>query len=424
MDAKRLHLSHSDVRQILNDHFSARNVDNKSTFRIVQTSLEPFSPCPEGFLADHYALKVTVEKNGQEEEILFFAKCQPTENPALRGYLEEIGSFRKESSVLQRIVGAIQQYCPWRTVAPRVHFAKEEQLLVMNNLKSEGYSVVKREGGLLELSFVQEALETLATLHAGSIVLEAKLGKRLPELYPAVLDENAWVQTPTSTRMKDVANVIKLYTELVKICVQWQGAQKQTILERLAPLIRKIYTYVEPSTAFRNCLNHGDLWCNNIMFKCDGQGRPTGCALVDYQLSRYVPPAYDINLLLYLTTNRRLRNESLAALLDHYYKCFAEVLDRNQLNVGEIYPREEFLRCCEHYRLAGLIHSTIISGEVTLPGKYLEEIFGDLQTTASFMPDKKVWICVKAFQADERYRKRLIELLDELFEQVQHEEKP
>lgn len=417
MDTKRLNLSDSELRQIVNDHFTTCDSADQA-YRIVQTALEPFSPCPEGFLADHYALKVTIERNGQTELFSFFVKCLPTENPVLRSYLEEIGSFRKESSVLQRIVGSIQRHCPWRTVAPRVHLAVEEQLLVMNNLKSDGYSVVKREGGLLEVVFVQQALETLANLHACSFVLEQKQGKRLPELFPAVLNENAWVQTSTSTRVKDVANVIKLYTELVKICDHWHGPRKQTILERLAPLIRKIYTYVEPSHEFRNCLNHGDLWCNNIMFKCDGQGQPIGCALVDYQLSRYVPPAYDINLLLYLTTSRQLRDENLTALLDHYYKCFVDTLERNQVNASEIYPRETFLRCCEHYRLAGLIHSTIISGEVTLPSKFLEEIFGDLQSTASFMPDTKVWICVKAFQADERYRKHLIELLDELFAYV------
>ncbi|XP_050070057.1 uncharacterized protein LOC126558142 [Anopheles maculipalpis] len=417
MEPKQLDLSDQDLNQIVNDHLSAQG-NNEQSFRVDRASLEPFSPCPEGFLADHYALKVTIESNGRTEVLSFFVKCLPTANPVLKSYLEEIGSFRKESAVLQCLVGSIQHYCPWRTVAPRVLFSKGEKILIMNNLKSDGYSVIKRESGLLEVAFVQQALETLASLHAGSIVLEEKHGKRLPELFPNVLNENAWVQTPSSTRVKDVANVIKLYTELVKICDHWQGARKQTILGRLAPLIRKIYTFVEPSREFRNCLNHGDLWCNNIMFKCNEQGQPTGCALVDYQLSRYVPPAYDINLLLYLTTSRKLRDEHLPSLLDHYYECFSETLERNRLKASDFYTREVFVECCEHYRLAGLIHSTMISVEVTLPSRFLEEIFGDLQTTASFMPDKKVWVCVKAFQADECYRNHLIELLDELFEYV------
>uniref|UniRef100_A0A182QKP7 CHK kinase-like domain-containing protein n=1 Tax=Anopheles farauti TaxID=69004 RepID=A0A182QKP7_9DIPT len=359
-----------------------------------------------------------VESHGETKELCFFVKCLPIDNPALKAYLEEIGSFRKESSVLRSVVGSIQSYCAWRTVAPRVHYISGERMLVMNNLKADGYAVVKRQSGLLEVSYVQQALETLACLHAGSIVLEEKRGKRLPELFPGVLTENAWVTTATSTRVKDVANVIKLYSELVKICDHWPVARKQTILEHLPALIRKIYSYVVPSEKFRNCFNHGDLWCNNITFKCDDQGEPVGCVLVDYQLSRYVPPAYDINLLIYLTTNRQQREESLASLLDHYYQCFSHTLERNQLRACDVYPREMFLRCCEHYRLAGLIHSTMISGEVTLPGVFLEEVFGDSQMTASFMPQRKVWVCIKAFQSCEYYRKHLIELMDELFEHV------
>ncbi|XP_052890296.1 uncharacterized protein LOC128298569 [Anopheles moucheti] len=418
MEAKQLDLSDEDLQKIVSDYLSSSGSFPDQTYRVVRALLEPFSPCPEGFLADHYALKVTVERSVRTEELCFFVKCLPTENPVLRNYIEEMGSFRKESSVLQCMVGSIQRYCPWRTVAPRVIFAKGKNMLVMNNLKSDGYTTIKCPSGLLEIAFVQQALETLACLHAGSIVLEEQRGARLSELFPNALNENGWVQTPTSTRVKDVANVIKLYAELVKICEHWQGARKQTILEHLAPLIRRIYSYVEPSQEFRNCLNHGDLWCNNIMFKCNEQGVPTGCALVDYQLARYVPPAYDINLLLYLTTSRQMRDEHLPSLLDHYYRCFRVMLERNQLNASDIFPRETFLRCCEHYRLAGLIHSTIISGEVTLPSRFLEEIFGDLQTTASFMPDKKVWVCVKAFQADESYRTHLIELMDELFEYI------
>uniref|UniRef100_A0A182N5P4 CHK domain-containing protein n=1 Tax=Anopheles dirus TaxID=7168 RepID=A0A182N5P4_9DIPT len=419
MERKRLDLSDDVLRQIVDDHFSARGDPGDGQYSVVGCALEPFSACPEGFLAEHYALRVTVESQGQAEELSFFVKCLPIDNPVLTAYLEEIGSFRKESSVLQRVVGSIQPYCSWRTVAPRVHYAKGERMLVMNNLKSDGYAVVKRQSGLLEVSYVQQALETLACLHAGSIVLEEKRGKRLPELFPGVLEENAWVTTATSTRVKDVANVIKLYSELVKICDHWQGARKQAILEQLPALIRKIYSYVVPSEEFRNCFNHGDLWCNNVTFKCNGQGDPVGCVLVDYQLSRYVPPAYDINMFIHLTTSRQQRDAYLASLLDHYYQCFSQTVERNQLRACDVYPRETFLRCCAHYRLAGLIHSTMISCEVTLPGAFLEEVFGDLQMTACFMPDRKVWVCVKAFQADECYRKHLIELMDELFEHIE-----
>ncbi|XP_053680029.1 uncharacterized protein LOC128730962 [Anopheles nili] len=420
MEATHLGLSDGDLRQIVVQNASDQGRPAGELGRIVRTSLQPFNPSPEGFLAAHYALAITLETpSGRKEECTFFVKCLPTENAALARYLEEIGSFRKESHVLQDIVAAIQRVCPWRTIAPRVLWAHGDRVLVMNNLKIAGYSTVKRESGLLDEPFLRQALETLACLHAGSIVLEERNARTLSELFPDVLRENAWNSNPQSTRHQDVTNVIELYSELVRLCDHWPESRKAAILQQLPALMRRIYAFVVPSTEFRNTLNHGDLWCNNVMFRCDAKGLPIGCALVDYQLSRYVPPAYDVNLLLYLTTDRKTRETSRPALLDHYYEVFVGVLDCNGLYASVILPQDSFRRSAEVYRLAGLIHATMISGEVTLPDVFLQQVFGNLELTGSFMPIQKVRVCVKAFEADECYRNRLIELMEELFAHIQ-----
>ncbi|KFB50152.1 AGAP012604-PA-like protein [Anopheles sinensis] len=378
MDLERVDLTKTDIHQIVAEHF-ARCKETRALmqWRVIEAKLEPFSSCPEGFLAAHYALKVTVEVAIERTENLsFFVKCSPVDNPALACYLKEIRSFHKETHILKDIVTAIQQHCPW-------------------------------------------PLATLACLHAGSFVVEEKCGKPLPELYPNVLEENAWVTTPNSTRLKDVANVIQLYTELVQDSDVWDESHKKIILLQLPEHFRKIYSFTAPSKQFRNCLNHGDLWCNNLMFKCESNGKPTECILVDYQMSRYVPPAYDINLLLYLTTSRQMRNKQGDALLAHYYNCFSEMLHKNQLAAASILPSDIFLASCEHYRLAGLIHSTMISAEVTLPSVFLEEVFNCSDSTAGFMPEAKMKVCINAFRSNTTYRNHLLELMEELFSLIQ-----
>lgn len=421
MELKRLNLSATDLEQIVATHFSRCEEErSKTRWLVVAAKLQQFHSCPNGFLAEHYELEVNIEftEKGQTEPFSFFVKCLPVENPTLARYLKEIRGFHKETHVLTDIIPAIQQHIPWRTIAPVVYCTKELNLIVMNNLKTAGFAVITRESGLLECSFIRQALETLACLHAGSLVLEEKCGQHLTELFPNVLEENAWVNTPTSTRKIDVANVIKLYMELVKLCDKWQGSQEKTILAELPALFRTIYNYTVPSKRFRNCLNHGDLWCNNIMFNCNQRGNPTACILVDYQMSRYVPPAYDINLMLYLTASRQTRDGHRQAFLDFYYDCFSKTLDQNQLTSSIIFPRDLFLQSCEHYRLAGLIHSTMISGEVTLPIASLEEVFNNKKLSGGFMPEPKIWVCVKAFQIDTIYRNHLLELMDELFSYI------
>ncbi|XP_052862476.1 uncharacterized protein LOC128269140 [Anopheles cruzii] len=412
-------LAEEDLRKIIEEHLTFAGIKSEKSFDVVYVTLEPFSACPDGFLADHYSLKVKFQTSGDPtEELNFFVKCLPINNPQLALYLDEIGSFRKETSVLQDILRPLQEYCPWRKIAPRVHFARANKLLVMQNLKNDGYGVIKGESGLLDNCSLREALQTLACLHASSIVLEEKRGKSLVELFPTILKENAWINSTTSTRTKDVDNVIKLYINLVKLEKRWPAERKEAIITQLPTLIRTIYQYVVPCKRFRNCLNHGDLWCNNLMFKTNAQGDSTDCVLVDFQMSRYVPIGYDINLLLYLTTSAVFRKNHEKTLLAFYYSCFAKVLELNSVDVHKIYSLSDFLECCQHYKLAGLIHSVMISGEVTLPQEFLEQVFKHSELTAGFMPEPKISICVKAFQADQTYKAHLLELMEELFTHI------
>ncbi|XP_050092936.1 uncharacterized protein LOC126575963 [Anopheles aquasalis] len=412
---KRLGVTEESIQQIVQDHLTTKATPWTKPIQIGHIAIEPFSACPEGFLADHYMLKVKFQSGSIEEELQFFVKCSPVDKQLLAQYLTEIGSFKKETSVLRDILPALRVYCPSRQLAPTVHLAHEQRLIVMQNLKSNGYEVVKVKCGILSEPFLRQALKTLACLHASSIVHEEKCKTSLLELFPDVLTENAWINSPTSTRTKDVENVITLYKTFVHLCDHLSAERKEAIVLQIPTLLRSIYEFVKPSNKFRNCLNHGDLWCNNLMFKMDATNNPTDCILVDYQMSRYAPPGYDINLLLYLISSSPCRAQSRQTLLSYYYECFVEVLDEHGIDAQHIYSKDNFLTCCEYYRLAGLIHASIISPEVTLPSSFLELIFESNELTAGFMPDSKINICVKAFETDNTYRDHIVELMDELF---------
>lgn len=412
---KRLGITENNIQQLVKDHLSKKARLCAKPIQIAHITIEPFSACPEGFLADHYMLKVKFQSGNIEEELQFFVKCSPLDKLLLAQYLTEIGSFKKEASVLQDILPALRVYCPSRQLAPTVHLALDQRLIVMQNLKSHGYEVAKVKSGILNKPFLRQALKTLANLHASSIVHEEKCKRSLLQLFPDILTENAWINSSTSTRTKDVENVIKLYKTLLHLCDHLSAKRKEAIVLQLPTLLRSIYEFVKPSKKFRNCLNHGDLWCNNLMFKLDVTNNPTDCILVDYQMSRYAPPGYDINLLLYLISNSSCRAQSRQTLLSYYYECFVEVLEENDIDAHNIYSMDNFMTCCEYYRLAGLIHASIITPEVTLPLSFLQHIFESNELMAGFMPDSKLSICVKAFESDNTYRDHIVELMDELF---------
>ncbi|XP_065075770.1 uncharacterized protein LOC135699433 [Ochlerotatus camptorhynchus] len=378
-------------------------------------SVEGFSSTLDGFLAEHYALRVNVRcanypPDQSDRKLSFFVKALPQRNPCLVEYLESIGTFRKEITLFEEVLPRIQKAVDGRNFVAKVFLTRGNGLIVMENLKVGGYDIVTGNNGLLDGFQLRKAMDALASLHAGSMILEKQEGKSLMELFPGVLDENAWIDCENSVRWKDVENVIYFWCEVVKFSEK-NPTRLSVILSDLPKTIRRIYEYVKPSSQFRNALCHGDLWNNNLMFRSLA-GIVDDCILVDFQMSRYVPPAYDLNLLIGLSTFRIFRKQHFEALVMDYFVSLRKLLAPHEIDV----PREAFMESCKFYRSPGIIHTCLISPEVLLPQSYLQQVVSQPDTSCGFMPKSKVSICLKAFQVDIPYRNRLLDMLDELID--------
>ncbi|XP_046401570.1 uncharacterized protein LOC124167634 [Ischnura elegans] len=74
-----------------------------------------------------------------------------------------------------------------------------------------------------------------------------------------------------------------------------------------------------------NVINHGDCWINNMLFKYDEDCvKPVDTILIDFQCSRYCPPAIDILIFLYTSTHRSFRELHFDLLVSKYYESFLE----------------------------------------------------------------------------------------------------
>ncbi|XP_053692401.1 uncharacterized protein LOC128740856 [Sabethes cyaneus] len=413
-------LSDDDIQLIV-----ARYLGTSTVLITVRDAwIESFGGSPAGFLADHFTLKIQV--NGaaaglESQQLSFFLKIIPIGNPVLAKYLREIGSFPKEVNLYQKIIPRIQQQIKSRQIVPKYLLTKEDRIIVMENVKVKGFDILKGNSGIMDYAHLSKALETLAFMHAASIVLEESEGKRLTEMFPDALKENAWTGIKGSTRTSNVENVIVLWCEFLRISER-NSNDLEKILAALPGTMRSLYDYVKPSSRWRNVFSHGDLWSNNLMFKTTPSGEPLECILVDFQLSRYTPPAYDINLLFALTTTEEFRAENMNSLLGHYFLIFQQVLKLNGINAQSIYTTESFLESCRHYRLAGQIHGCIIAPHVLLPEHYQGQALAFSAECAGFMPLPKVVICLSAFRTDGPYRQRMLDIIHELLPQKDSEE--
>ncbi|XP_055592173.1 uncharacterized protein LOC129748853 [Uranotaenia lowii] len=406
-------LFEDDIREVVSRYYRLQGDVHQGT--VLDYWIEHFGGSPSGFLADHYDLRIKVNNDeNTTDELSFFLKVIPTKNDVLANYLNEMGSFRKEVTLFQNILPKIYELVPTKQVMPRCLLTKDENLLVMENVKLKGFDILKDNHGFMDYAFLTKALESLAHIHAGSIILEERDKVSLVEKFPNALRENGW--TGVGTRKRDVENVIVLWCEFMRI-VERDSSKLKKILAELPGTIRRMYDYVKPSQKWRNVLNHGDLWSNNVMFKTSASGDPQDCILVDFQLSRYTPAAYDVNLLLALTTTGEFRSQHMVSLLDNYFSTFQSILTDNKIDPNVVYTKDEFLESCEYYRLAGQIHGCVIAPEVLLPQCYLDQVFDSGAECAGFMPQSKVQICLQAFRNDHFYRDRVMEMIQELITQ-------
>uniref|UniRef100_A0A4Y0BW49 CHK domain-containing protein n=1 Tax=Anopheles funestus TaxID=62324 RepID=A0A4Y0BW49_ANOFN len=491
MNPETIGLVESDIVECVKCYIQDKRNRVNGKFRLVSYQVQRLCEEPVGYLGDHYLLDVNLrekmvhytpeeeEKYAEEEYISFFVKVIPEHVPKLADYIKEMGCFRKEILLYKHVIPRLQDVMiGTRPFVPTAYFTKGERMIVFENLKSEGYSIVENTKNLLDFDHLKVALQAIAKLHASSLILEERSKTPIPKLFAGYLNENAYVDDDDHVRKINLENAIQVLCEMIKKIDKYARSDKlDEILEKVPAVVRKIYDFAKPSAVFRNVLNHGDLWCNNVMFRyemiptsVDGgineeghpaEGRkatsdredqqeaeknatadtansssqlmmantssmkltPVEAKLVDFQLARYAPPVLDVWTLIMLCSSRDFRRQHLQTLLNIYYQTLGDLLESgcNGMRVEMIIPRAEYDAACEHFALAGLIESLLFGHITLLPKQAAKKMLNSSENFDSFLRDSgKQRICLGAFEEAATYRSRMSEMLTELVDKFIH----
>ncbi|XP_055641917.1 uncharacterized protein LOC129778822 isoform X4 [Toxorhynchites rutilus septentrionalis] len=417
------------------------------------------------------------EEYAEEEYLSFFMKVLPEQVPKLADYVREMGCFRKEIQLYTHLIPRLQDVSiGTKPFAPRAYLTKDDKMLIFENLKAEGYRMVEHNKSLLDLAHLEVALKTVAKLHAASLVLEERTKQPITKLYSGHLNENVYINDEGYVRKTNLDNAIRALCELIKRIDKYKHSdQLDFILEKFPEVIRKIYDFAKPSTVYRNVFNHGDLWNNNLMFKyeesdksransdagfaeagADGQSHhhqqkqhqcgerrrrkrssvirpnpfdfqnlhlrpgivPMQCVVVDFQIARYSPPAYDVMSLLSTTTTSEFRAVHLERMVQLYYELFLNELEWFQIDVDEVFPGNHYRESCEEYKLAGLIDSILFRHLTLLPTELVSEC-KECPVPVSFdnlLGNSISELSTKAWDISENYRFLMTDLLADLID--------
>lgn len=75
-----------------------------------------------------------------------------------------------------------------------------------------------------------------------------------------------------------------------------------------------------------NVLNHGDCWCNNIMFKYNENGEREETILVDFQMGKYGSPGQDLLYFLFSSVKQEIRLKDFDYFIRYYHENLKENL--------------------------------------------------------------------------------------------------
>ncbi|XP_019561368.3 uncharacterized protein LOC109429837 [Aedes albopictus] len=412
MNPEKFNLNRNDLETIVKRYYA----NPKLRFQIESSEVTHFSTSRAGYLGDHFFLKlqVIIEDDGnRKDELNLFLKVLPTAIPALTSYLEASGTFRKETRIYGDLFPRMQQFTRF---APKAYLTKDNRQLVLENLALEGFrSVAGCEMGIFDKAHLERALQALARLHCASLMLETKTGRTLPELCPGALDENCWILKNNNPRVEELENAIQVLCELVKV-VEKDNPELPDILRKLPEFVLQIYDLVKPSSKYRNVVSHGDLWGSNLLFKYSEASIPEDCLIVDFQFARYAPPAYDLNMLITLTTTADYRKEYYSHLIDLYYATVEQIFIDQCLSPEEIIPEQPFRESCHRYKVSGIIDNFLMNHVTLLPRNCVDRVFSSPEEYNNFSGEDKIRMCLGVLDTDMKYRSRITGIIKDLIE--------
>lgn len=374
-----------------------------------------------GFLGEHLHLNVDLE-NGTTHR--FFLKTLPIFNQIKRKYIEKQGFFFKEATLYQEIfcdMPDVIENIRWR---PQCYLTRQD-LLVLQDISLESFTNAPPRFNF-ERSHVQLVLESLAVLHALSIKVEVERGINLGEKYSStglfevsVSPDNIWFSVGLKTLEAVAINATK-YSEIHKEKITSCFLKK---LHAVFDLTKNI-----PSK-FYSTICHRDVWNNNLMFQFetneDGTPdywRPRTCILIDFQISRYMPPGADVLMCLVMLQRRIVRCKDYQSNLKYYFTIFSQLLDAFNIDVNKYVSFELLVESCQYYRLLALILKGIFLTMTHLPEGEMDKIHNDAEEYHRFVTVDRNDYVLRYIREDKVFSDWMVETVEELIEITLFEE--
>nr|XP_014292067.1 uncharacterized protein LOC106690965 [Halyomorpha halys] len=204
-----------------------------------------------------------------------------------------------------------------------IHFSQDDSTFILEDLKAAGFSTVKRTEHQ-DIEHARLALRSLGRFHAMAKVLEERghISKDDYNPLPYLYDEEFYRAMMYGGVRALVKGMRATWGE------EW--AETADLLGKITfeEFVRRIKSCVNFGEDIFRCLNHGDCWNNNMMFKYNSEGKPIEIRFIDFQIPHYDSPCIDVIYYIYTSIKSHLRRQNYKSLIKFYHDSLTRSLDK------------------------------------------------------------------------------------------------
>ncbi|XP_037946113.1 uncharacterized protein LOC119678384 [Teleopsis dalmanni] len=377
-----------------------KNVPNYKSIKNFQ--VQEALKAGENFATQMLQIEIEVTLLDDKTKTVSFMLKLPHDSIVFKHMLKLHNVFYIESSMYTEIIPELEAL--YRDAGLEVKFGPEfyklkstENYILLEDLRPRGFKNANRLEGF-DTAHTSCTLKKLAQYHAASATRVAVKGP-YPDLY------NIGFYTEANHFFIDQMNdsIAKHFRESM-ITYQGYETYKESVEQLQSKLTDDLYKITKVDASEFNVLNHGDFWCNNIMFQYDAFGKIKETYFVDFQLPKYGSPSQDLFYILISSTQFDIKLKQFDYFIKYYHEHLIEHL--KLLNYPKQLPtlRDLQLQLCK-YGLWGYLTATGVMGTVLMEStedSEAKKILGDAAAGERF---KRLAL------TNDRYRKHIEPLM-------------
>ncbi|CAH1399054.1 unnamed protein product [Nezara viridula] len=295
----------------------------------------------DNYTSDLSRLRIKVQQfDGRVEDRWVIYKTLP--NTKLRQkYMKQSGLFRTEFRMYQDVLPELERIRREKEVGEpywgESYALSNYESLLLEDLSVLGYKMGQRKEGL-DFKHCSLVMRALGKYHALSVIHRERGDLIISDFSKNFLE--------TNIEMMEKFYLMSFEELIQSIETKWDEEWKvygKALRKVTETLIRDLVKNFAIEHDKFNVLNHGDCWVNNVLFKYDFENNPVSLRFIDFQMSYYNTPGYDLQYFLNTSPSaevRRRKNELLQIYYDSLItnlRCFeyeGELPSMEDINQG------------------------------------------------------------------------------------------